>query len=210
MDESVNTSVIFEPSDQTPNTCAIRITMSSEIDGFIVTFQNLSIDNRLDSNCSNYIELSSSPPTKWCDSSEVQSLVIREPTLDIAFNFESIDSYFSKLLVTPFKSNYEFMNFFKQLNFYSSDPVSDKKCVSSAPHSCQSLDQMLCISDAFLCDGFDNCPNGSDEKNCPNGSVTADSEVITQSYDSSLNDVQQLDSALNYSSCKGKGWGENF
>ncbi|CAG2162439.1 unnamed protein product [Oppiella nova] len=147
-DSAIDTSIILESSPLMPETCSVRLSLSSQVDGLIVSVDSISIINS-NKSCDNFIQFGSSPVAKWCQSSDAQTLIFSDSGIDIAFNFPNNNGSHFKLIITPFKK--------PALN----------ECESNAPYKCVNSSQILCISDGFSCDGIDNCPNGSDENACP-------------------------------------------
>ncbi|CAG2176807.1 unnamed protein product, partial [Oppiella nova] len=143
-DSAIDTSIILESSPLMSKTCSVRLSLSSQVDGLIVSVDDISMINS-NKSCDNFIQFGSSPVAKWCQSSDAQTLIFSDSGIDIAFNFPFNNGSYFKLIITPFKK--------PALN----------ECESNAPYKCVNSSQILCISDGFSCDGIDNCPNGSDE-----------------------------------------------
>lgn len=87
-----------------PKPCKVRVVRPPFADGLVVVVRNVSIDNAIHGGCDNYIQFGSSSETKWCQSSDARSLILKDTPLDVEFNLDNNSDYYFSMVVTAYKS----------------------------------------------------------------------------------------------------------
>jgi len=118
-DSAINTLLLLKDSRVghrlSDKTCAVRIVMSKKVDGFIVTVQNISINNTPDKECEDFIQFGSSAVEKWCNSSDARSLIFSNSSVDIIFKTQSNSTSSFNIVITPYQSKSELFSYIIQI-----------------------------------------------------------------------------------------------